>query len=413
MPLEAFTERFSGATAKFIAEQLRKEGDIELPKDNNEIAKEIDATIFETLLKINIHPIKGVKDVLQNLPLKKCIASNCSLRLLKAFVIASGLSIYFGDKVFSADEVKKPKPYPDLFLYAARRLGQSPSQSLIIEDSEIGVRAAVSGGIKVVGFLGGSHITPSDHIKLIKAGAEQVFTDMKQLSKFLTNLQKENKFSPLSEELSSPLGYESMRASMVKFQLEARRIHDPNVIRAMNTVPRHLFVPQEFQKLAYADSPLPIGHYQTISQPYIVALICEAAALSPTDRVLDVGTGSGYQAAILSLLTKEVYSIELIKPLGEQAKELLHKLGYKNVHVKIGNGYEGWQKHAPYDAILIAAAAEKVPQALLNQLKLNGRLIMPLGTPFNQHLMRFTKIKGGFREENLGSVAFVPLKKEE
>ncbi len=376
------------------------------------MGKEIDDRVFVTLSKMKIKPTQGVKEILSYLSLKKCVASNCSSRILKALLKAGGLNIYFGDKVFSADEVKKPKPYPDLFLYAAHQLGEDPANSLVIEDSEVGVKAAVSAGMRVVGFLGGSHITSSDRTKLINAGAEQVFTDMKQLKSLLINSQEEKDFSFPSNDVSSPHGYKAKRASMVKFQLEARGICDPNVLKAMGTVPRHLFVPQEFQNLTYADTPLPIGHHQTISQPYIVALICEAAHLSPTDRVLDVGTGSGYQAAVLSQLSQEVYSIELIKPLGEQAKELLHKLGYKNVHVKIGNGYEGRAEHAPYDAILAAAAAEEVPQTLLNQLKLNGRLIIPLGTPFNQYLMRFTKTKDGFKEENLGSVAFVPFKKE-
>lgn len=409
--LENFTKRFSGETALSIIERLKTEDHIEFPRNNKTIAKEIDDSAFEALSKMKILPIQGVEEILSHLSLKKCVASNCSSHILKALLKSSGLAPHFEDKVFSADDVKSPKPSPDLFLYAAHKLGEPPQNSLIIEDSEVGVKAAVSAGMTVVGFLGGSHITPSDSLKLIKAGAEQVFTDMKQLNSFLISLQKAE--SPLSSSKKdhSSRDYEAKRASMVKLQLEARHIHDPSVLKAMSFVPRHLFVPEEFQELAYADSPLPIGHSQTISQPYIVALICEAAALSPTDRVLDIGTGSGYQAAILSQLSKEVYSIELIKPLGEQAQELLHKLGYTNVHVKIGNGYEGWRENAPYDAILVAAAAAEVPQALLEQLNLNGRLIIPLGVPFHQYLMKFTKTKNGFKKENLGNVSFVPFKK--
>lgn len=206
--------------------------------------------------------------------------------------------------------------------------------------------------------------------------------------------------------------YDSKRAMMVKSQIEARGITALRVLKVMLLVPRHLFVPEELRELSYGDGPLPIGYGQTISQPYVVALMCQAANISATDKVLDIGTGSGYQAAVLSMLGKEVYSIELLKPLGEQAKILLHNLGYKNVHVKIGNGYEGWLEHAPYNAILVAAAAEEVPQALIDQLTLNGRLIIPLGTSSNQHLMRYTKTNGGLKEEDLGSVAFVPFKKE-
>lgn len=376
----------------------------------------MDDAVLAGLSTIRIPSMKGVKDILRRWPLKKCVASNCSFHILTLLLERSGLAPYFQEMVFSATQVERPKPYPDLFLYAAKTLREEPSHCLVIEDTEVGVKAAVNAGMRVFGFLGGSHITHDDKAKLVKAGAELIFTDMKQLYSVLfkaqekMNLSKEGTLGMASKSSDSQ-DYKNEREAMVKLQLEARGIRDQNVLKAMALVPRHLFVPQEFHELSYTDSPLPIGYSQTISQPYIVALMCEAANLSPTDRVLDIGTGSGYQAAVLSLLSKEVYSIELVKPLGEQAKMLLHALGYKNVHVKVGSGYEGWIEHAPYDAILVAAAAEEIPQALLDQLNPNGRLIIPLGGRFDQHLMRITKTKEGFKKEDLGSVTFVPFKK--
>lgn len=414
--LESFTQKFSGETAHSVLERLKKEDGVEFPKDTQYLAKEMDAAVLAGLSKANIAPMKGVEDILHSWPLKKCVASNCSFHILTLLLKTSGLAPYFQGMVFSATQVERPKPHPDLFLYAAKTLEEEPSDCLVIEDTEVGVKAAVNAGMRVFGFLGGSHITHDDKAKLVKAGAELVLTDMKQLYGLLFKPQE--KINSSKEETLGIAGKsadfqddKNEREAMVKLQLEARGIKDKNVLKAMSLVPRHLFVPQEFHELAYTDSPLPIGYNQTISQPYIVALMCEAVTLSPTDRVLDIGTGSGYQAAILSLLSKEVYSIELVKPLGEQAKMLLHTLGYKNVHVKIGNGYEGWIEHSPYDAILVAAAAEEIPQTLLNQLKPNGRLIIPLGSRFDQHLMRITKTKEGLKKENLGSVTFVPFKK--
>lgn len=414
--LEKFTQRFSGETAYSVVERLKKENGITFPKDTKSLAKEMDAAVLAGLSKANITPMKGVKDILLNWPFKKCVASNCSSHILTLLLERSGLAPYFQEMVFSATQVERPKPYPDLFLYAAKTLGEEPSHCLVIEDTEVGVKAAVNAGMRVFGFLGGSHITHDDRAKLARAGAELIFTDMKQLGRLLfkaqekTNLSNEERLEMVGKS-SDFQDYKNEREAMVKLQLEARGMRDQNVLNAMSLVPRHLFVPQEFHELAYEDSPLPIDYDQTISQPYTVALMCEAANLSPTDKVLDIGTGSGYQAAVLSLLSKEVYSIELVKPLGEQAKVLLHALGYKNVHVKVGDGYEGWIEHAPYDAILVAAAAEETPQALLDQLKLNGRLIVPLGGRFNQRLMRITKTKEGFKKEDLGSVSFVPFKK--
>lgn len=201
-------------------------------------------------------------------------------------------------------------------------------------------------------------------------------------------------------------------ADMVAFQLQARGIKDKRVLDAMGKVPRHLFVPDEFKEQAYGDSALPIGYQQTISQPYIVALMCEAASILPHENVLEIGTGSGYQAAILSHLSHKVFTIELIVPLGNQAEKTLKELGYDNVHIKIGDGYFGWPEHAPYDVILVTAAADEVPKPLLDQLALKGRLIMPIGRGLQQELVRFIKNEKGLEKESLGSVIFVPFRRE-
>ena len=201
------------------------------------------------------------------------------------------------------------------------------------------------------------------------------------------------------------------RISMVRSQLELRGIMDERVLEAMRTVPRHLFVPNELKGKAYSDSVLPIGYDQTISQPYIVALMCEVACISPQDKVLEIGAGSGYQAAVLSLLAEEVYALEIVSSLGELAKLRLKDLGYKNVRVKIGDGYSGWPEYAPYDAIFVTAAAEKVPQSLVDQLALNGRLIIPLGSIFEQQLVRFIKTETALKKEFLGPVLFVPFQR--
>lgn len=202
------------------------------------------------------------------------------------------------------------------------------------------------------------------------------------------------------------------RANMVKSQLKARGIQDQRVLDAMNTVPRHLFVPKDLRDQAYADSALPIGYDQTISQPYIVALMCEATTILPHDKVLEIGTGSGYQGAVLSQLSQEVYTIEIVSSLGKQARKILNELEYNNVQVKIGDGYSGWPEHAPYNVILITAATEKVPQPLIDQLALKGRLIVPLGSSLHQELVLFIKTEKGLKKESLGSVVFVPFQRE-
>ena len=196
---------------------------------------------------------------------------------------------------------------------------------------------------------------------------------------------------------------------MVKNQLERRGIKDERVLRVIRETPRHLFVPDNLKDDAYKDGPLPIGEGQTISQPYIVALMTELLELNGNERILEVGTGSGYQAAILSPLVKEVYSIEIVKSLAENADKKLNEMQYQNVTVKWGDGYEGWAAYAPYDAIIVTAAPDQVPQTLIDQIKIGGRLVLPVGTYF-QKLKVITKMKGGdIREKNIISVRFVPM----
>ena len=204
--------------------------------------------------------------------------------------------------------------------------------------------------------------------------------------------------------------FEEKRQTMVEKNLKGRGIKDSRVLEAMGKIPRHLFVDESFREQAYVDYPLPIGEGQTISQPYVVALMTEAVTLKPTDRVLEIGTGSGYQAAVLAEIVKEVYTIEIRKPLAEKASRLLAELGYKHVRVKYGDGYFGWEEVAPFDAILITAATNHIPPPLLRQLTEGGRLILPLGsTTFHQTLTLITKEKGELRVEELGGVIFVPL----
>jgi len=200
----------------------------------------------------------------------------------------------------------------------------------------------------------------------------------------------------------------SKRLQMVETQLIDRGIRDQRVLNAMQKVPRHLFMPINFKQYAYEDLPCPIGYNQTISQPFIVAFMIESANLMPNSRVLEIGTGLGYQAAVLSMLCKEVYTIEIIKGLGKAAKKNLAILGYDNVYVRIGNGYEGWPEKAPFDAIIVAAASPELPINLVKQLKVEGRLIIPLGIN-NQELLCITRNKDGVKKEYLLPVRFVPM----
>jgi protein-L-isoaspartate(D-aspartate) O-methyltransferase len=198
------------------------------------------------------------------------------------------------------------------------------------------------------------------------------------------------------------------RDRMIAEQLAARGIHDERVLAAMRAVPRHRFVPESEAARAYADRPLSIGHGQTISQPFVVAFMTQALALSGDERVLDIGTGSGYQAAVLAVLAREVWSIEIVAPLAESARERLLDLGYDNVHVRCGDGYAGWPEEAPFDAILVAAAPDHVPQPLLDQLALGGRMILPVGKD-EQDLVLLRRTEGGLVREEVLPVRFVPM----
>ncbi len=200
------------------------------------------------------------------------------------------------------------------------------------------------------------------------------------------------------------------RKRMVERDLRGRGIKDPRVLEAMYLVPRHLFVPRRHRSQAYQDRPVPIGKGQTISQPYVVALMTELLTLKGNERVLEVGTGSGYQAAVLSQLAREVYTIEIIPSLAAKAEERLLRLGYGNVQVKTGDGFFGWEEKGPFDAIVVTASTEKIPDPLWNQLQRGGRLVMPLGeTHKTQRLVRATKIKGKRHVETITGVIFVPM----
>jgi protein-L-isoaspartate(D-aspartate) O-methyltransferase len=203
--------------------------------------------------------------------------------------------------------------------------------------------------------------------------------------------------------------FQAARRQMVEKQLRQRDVRDERVLQAMATVPRHLFVPPAQRAKAYDDGPLPIGQEQTISQPYIVALMTESLRLTGTETVLEIGTGSGYQAAVLSVLTKKVYSIEIIPELAETARKRLTSLGYRNVTVIVGDGNLGWPQGGPYDAIIVTAAAPQVPPALIEQLAEGGRMVVPVEVGKEQYLYRLQKREGQITREDLGPVRFVPL----
>jgi protein-L-isoaspartate(D-aspartate) O-methyltransferase len=202
--------------------------------------------------------------------------------------------------------------------------------------------------------------------------------------------------------------YENARRQMVERQIRARGVEDQAVLEAMRRVPRHRFVPEEIAHRAYEDNALPIGHGQTISQPYIVAYMTQAAGVSKKGKVLEIGTGSGYQAAVLGELARAVYSIEIIPPLAERARRTLAEMGYGNVHVRAGNGYLGWPEHAPFDAIVVTAAPEEVPPALVEQLAVGGKMVVPVGTG-EQDMMILTKTKEGVLQKKTIPVRFVPM----
>jgi protein-L-isoaspartate(D-aspartate) O-methyltransferase len=198
------------------------------------------------------------------------------------------------------------------------------------------------------------------------------------------------------------------REAMVAGQIEQRGVRDARTLAAMRKVQRHLFVPPALQADAYSDHPLPIGHDQTISQPYIVAFMTEALGLRGGETVLEVGTGSGYQAAVLAEIAARVYTIEIVAPLAEEARERLIRLGYRNVEVRAGDGYLGWPEKAPFDAIMVTAAAPRIPEPLKQQLKDGGRLVIPVGDEY-QELMVVTRKGGAYAEDRVLPVRFVPM----
>lgn len=206
--------------------------------------------------------------------------------------------------------------------------------------------------------------------------------------------------------------FTALREKMVETQIASRGVKDKNVLKALKKVPRHLFVKPGQYLSAYEDYPLSIGLAQTISQPYIVALMTELLEISSGDKVLEVGTGSGYQTAILAEIAKEVYTIEFLKELSEKSKKLLINLGYKNICFKTGNGYEGWPEFAPFNKIIVTAAPERIPETLKEQLADGGKMVLPVGAPgFNQSLIKLTKSGKNFIQEEICGVSFVPMVK--
>jgi protein-L-isoaspartate(D-aspartate) O-methyltransferase len=214
--------------------------------------------------------------------------------------------------------------------------------------------------------------------------------------------------SPEAEQRVTDTQWEEMRRRMVAEQLRARDIRDPRVLDAMTKVPRHLFVPEGERSAAYGDFPLSIGHGQTISQPYIVAFMTQALDVKPDHKVLEIGTGSGYQAAVLGELASAVYTIEIVEPLAAGADQILQRLGYKNVHVRAGNGYAGWPEEAPFDRIMVTAAPDEVPPALVEQLKVGGIMAIPVGS-FDQELRILRRTETGTETLQTLPVRFVPM----
>ncbi len=208
-------------------------------------------------------------------------------------------------------------------------------------------------------------------------------------------------------ELSSEI-LERVRKRMVEEQIATRGVADPAVLEAMLDVERHRFVPPDMVRYAYSDQPLPIGEGQTISQPYIVALMTELLSVEPGDTVLEIGTGSGYQAAVLAQIVAHVYSIEIVEPLGLQAQSRLHELGFDNVTVRIGDGYRGWPEHADFDGIIVTAAPPRVPAPLLEQLSVGGKMVIPVGDAF-QELQVITRVDTGYQVQKNIPVRFVPM----
>jgi protein-L-isoaspartate(D-aspartate) O-methyltransferase len=206
------------------------------------------------------------------------------------------------------------------------------------------------------------------------------------------------------------LDWQVKAEQMVSSQISKRGIRDKQVLENMRNTPRHLFVPEEYQMAAYEDRPLPIGHQQTISQPYIVALMTELLELNGEDKVLEIGTGSGYQAAVLAQMARSVYTIEIVEPLARSSAALLKKLEYDNVEVRYGDGYKGWPEQAPFDRIIVTAAPPEIPQALVDQLAIGGRMVLPVGEDY-QELVLLTKTEKGVTRKDIIPVRFVPMVK--
>ncbi len=220
-------------------------------------------------------------------------------------------------------------------------------------------------------------------------------------------------YLPAYSFVSQKNEYKRLREEMVQRQLVKRGITDPTVLEAMRTVPRHLFVLKAYSHLAYADHPLPIEARQTISQPYIVAKMTQSIDIKKGEKVLEIGTGSGYQAAVLAHLTNKVYTIEIIEKLAKKARETLKKLGYNQIHVKWGDGHAGWEEEAPFDAIIITCASPQVPPRLFEQLREGGRIILPLGNPLTSQILTIiTKVNGKPETKRILAVRFVPMTKK-
>lgn len=218
-------------------------------------------------------------------------------------------------------------------------------------------------------------------------------------------------FMPVNVMAECDMGrFEKQRYRMVDEQIVARGVSNPSVINAMKVVPRHCFVPPRLHGRAYLDGPQPIGYGQTISQPYIVAVMSEFLDLQPGERVLEIGTGSGYQAAVLAEMGVEVFTIEIVAPLGHQAKDVLQSMEYRNIHTKTGDGYRGWPQQAPFDGIIVTCAPLQIPQPLQDQLAENGRMVIPVGSVYShQQLFQLRKIKGQIKKVKIFDVRFVPM----
>jgi protein-L-isoaspartate(D-aspartate) O-methyltransferase len=245
--------------------------------------------------------------------------------------------------------------------------------------------------------------------RILVSAQEAVMRASHGASRFFIPLAVSTIMSLLLWECRQSDDQQAQRQRMVETQIVARGVHDPTVLAAMRKVPRHEFVPEPLRPAAYDDRPLPIGEDQTISQPYIVALMTEVLDLSPRDKVLEIGTGSGYQAAVLAEIVGQVFTIEIIEVLGHRAETTLKRLGYDRVRVRIGDGYLGWEEHAPYDAIIVTCAPDHIPQPLTDQLAEGGRMVIPVGHQVSQELVLVEKVNGEIHRRSIIPVLFVPM----